>query len=143
MAKAEIDKEIILLDGIHLIQKTARRVEIGLSNFHLNFETLPAFEQSIITKNGTLFYSGCAVTKNRSDEVGNPRNILDILLSIINLSVQTVEIIKGLPNIQINNKRINHISIEIGLLFLMRKNNCEHCGNVISHDRLIEIRAHC
>ena len=30
-------------------------------------------------------------------EVGNPRYILDLLLSIVNVSVQTVAIVKGLP----------------------------------------------
>jgi predicted helicase len=30
-------------------------------------------------------------------EVGKPRYILDLLLSIINLSVQTVDIVEGLP----------------------------------------------
>ena len=33
-------------------------------------------------------------------EVGNPRYILDLLLSIINVSVQTVEIVKGLPKLK-------------------------------------------
>jgi predicted helicase len=33
-------------------------------------------------------------------EVGNPRYILDLLLSIINVSVQTVEIVKGLPKVK-------------------------------------------
>lgn len=32
-------------------------------------------------------------------EVGNPRYILDLLLSVINVSVQTVEIVEGLPKI--------------------------------------------
>lgn len=32
-----------------------------------------------------------------AEEVGNPRYILDLLLSIINVSVQTVDIVKGLP----------------------------------------------
>lgn len=32
-------------------------------------------------------------------EVGNPRYILDLLLSIINVSMQTVEIVKGLPKV--------------------------------------------
>lgn len=32
-----------------------------------------------------------------ADEVGNPRYILDLLLSIINVSVQTVEIVEDLP----------------------------------------------
>jgi predicted helicase len=33
-------------------------------------------------------------------EVGNPRYILDLLLSVINLSVQTVAIVKGLPEVK-------------------------------------------
>ncbi len=37
---------------------------------------------------------------NWADEVGNPRYILDLLLSIINVSVQTVEIVKGLPKVK-------------------------------------------
>jgi hypothetical protein len=32
-------------------------------------------------------------------ETGNPRYILDLLLSVINVSVQTVEIVNALPNI--------------------------------------------
>lgn len=35
-----------------------------------------------------------------SKEVGNPRYILDLLLSIINVSVQTVDIIEGLPKLE-------------------------------------------
>lgn len=33
-------------------------------------------------------------------EVGNPRYILDLLLSIINVSVQTVDIVNGLPKVK-------------------------------------------
>jgi len=33
-------------------------------------------------------------------EVGNPRYILDLLLSIINVSVQTVDIVNGLPKLE-------------------------------------------
>ena len=42
------------------------------------------------------------ITNNPNDwaeEVGNPRYILDLLLSVINLSVQTVDIVNGLPKI--------------------------------------------
>jgi len=35
-----------------------------------------------------------------ADEVGKPRYILDLLLSVINLSVQTVEIVEGLPKVR-------------------------------------------
>jgi predicted helicase len=37
-----------------------------------------------------------------ADEVGNPRYILDLILSVINVSVQTVEIVKGLPKLDFN-----------------------------------------
>ena len=35
-----------------------------------------------------------------ADEVGNPRYILDLLLSIINVSVQTVDLVNGLPKLE-------------------------------------------
>lgn len=35
-----------------------------------------------------------------SEEVGNPRYILDLLLSVINVSVQTVDIVAGLPKVK-------------------------------------------
>ena len=35
-----------------------------------------------------------------ADEVGNPRYILDLILSIINVSVQTVEIVNNLPKVK-------------------------------------------
>ena len=35
-----------------------------------------------------------------SEEVGNPRYILDLILSVINVSVQTVEIVKNLPKMK-------------------------------------------
>lgn len=36
---------------------------------------------------------------NWAEEVGNPRYILDVLLSVINVSVQTVDIVDGLPTV--------------------------------------------
>lgn len=42
------------------------------------------------------------ITNNPNDwskEVGNPKYILDLLLSIINVSVQTVDIVEGLPKV--------------------------------------------
>lgn len=35
-----------------------------------------------------------------ADEVGNPKYILDLLLSVINVSVQTVDIVNGLPKLK-------------------------------------------
>lgn len=46
---------------------------------------------------------GSGIKNNPNDwavEVGNPRYILDLLLSVINVSVQTVEIVKGLPKVK-------------------------------------------
>ena len=43
------------------------------------------------------------ITNNPNDwskEVGNPKYILDLLLSIINVSVQTVDIVEGLPKLK-------------------------------------------
>jgi len=39
-----------------------------------------------------------------SDEVNNPRYILDLLLSVINVSVQTVDIVESLPKIEFGKK---------------------------------------
>ncbi len=42
------------------------------------------------------------ITNNPNDwaeEVGNPKYILDLLLSVINVSVQTVDIVEGLPKV--------------------------------------------
>ena len=42
------------------------------------------------------------ITNNPNDwatETGNPRYILDLLLSVINVSVQTVDIVNDLPKI--------------------------------------------
>jgi len=36
-------------------------------------------------------------------EIGNPRYILDLLLSIINVSVQTVDIVNSLPKLEFEN----------------------------------------
>ena len=49
-------------------------------------------------------YKKCGIKNDPNDwsaEVGNPRYILDLLLSVINVSVQTVEIVKGLPKVKL------------------------------------------
>ena len=42
-----------------------------------------------------------------ADEVGNPRYILDLLLSVINLSIQTVDIVAGLPAITFETEKVD------------------------------------
>ena len=41
-----------------------------------------------------------------ADEVGNPRYILDLLLSVINLSCQTVDIVNSLPKLNFEEEKI-------------------------------------
>lgn len=41
------------------------------------------------------------IQKDCAEEGGNPRYILDLLLSIINMSVQTLEIMEGLPKMKL------------------------------------------
>jgi len=45
-----------------------------------------------------------------AEETKKPRYILDMLLSVINLSVQTVEIVEGLPKVNFENagEKIQH-----------------------------------
>lgn len=49
-------------------------------------------------------------------EVGNPRYILDLLLSVINVSVQTVEIVKGLPKLEFDIKNEEKVFTELDLI---------------------------
>jgi predicted helicase len=54
----------------------------------------------IIERYQVTTHKESGITNDPNDwakEVGNPRYILDLLLSIINVSVQTVEIVEGLP----------------------------------------------
>ncbi|MCG2461462.1 DEAD/DEAH box helicase family protein [Flavobacteriaceae bacterium F89] len=47
-----------------------------------------------------------------AEEVGNPRYILDLLLSIINVSVQTVEIVESLPKLEFGEETESNQEIE-------------------------------
>ena len=40
-----------------------------------------------------------------ADEVGNPRYILDLLLSVINVSIQTVDIVAGLLKVEFETEK--------------------------------------
>jgi predicted helicase len=42
-----------------------------------------------------------------AEEVGNPRYILDLLLSVINVSVQTVDIVNSLPKVDFGTEKID------------------------------------
>jgi predicted helicase len=49
-----------------------------------------------------LYFKESQITNNPNDwsaETGNPKYILDLLLSVINVSVQTVDIVEGLPKV--------------------------------------------
>lgn len=86
-----------------------------LYNRQINIEHIPAeaYEYVINGKSAIEWIMECYRVKNGdkksgvkndpnnwSAEVGNPRYILDLLLSVINVSVQTVEIVKGLPKVK-------------------------------------------
>jgi predicted helicase len=56
------------------------------------------------------------ITNNPNDwaeEVGNPRYILDLLLSIINVSVQTVDIVNGLPKVDFGAETSNGNEVKL------------------------------
>jgi predicted helicase len=62
----------------------------------------PAIEW-IMERYAVTTHKESGITNNPNDwadEVGNPRYILDLLLSIINVSVQTVDIVEGLPKVK-------------------------------------------
>ena len=86
-----------------------------LYNSQITIEHIPAeaYEYVINGKSAIEWIMECYWVKNGdkksgikndpnnwSAEVGNPRYILDLLLSVINVSVQTVEIVKGLPKVK-------------------------------------------
>lgn len=48
-----------------------------------------------------------------ANEVGNPRYILDLLLSIINVSVQTVDIVNSLPKVDFGTGPIEQIEVKM------------------------------
>ncbi len=57
----------------------------------------------IMERYAVTTHKDSGITNDPNDwaaEVGNPRYILDLLLSIINVSVQTVEIVKSLPKVK-------------------------------------------
>ena len=88
--------------------------ETIIYNSHITIENIPAkaYEYVVNGKSAIEWimerykittHKDSGITNNPNDwatEVGNPRYILDLLLSIINVSVQTVEIVEGLPELK-------------------------------------------
>ena len=77
-------------------------------NSKITIENIPAkaYEYVVNGKSAIEWimerYQVIGITNDPNDwakEVGNPKYILDLLLSIINVSVQTVEIVEGLPKV--------------------------------------------
>lgn len=50
-----------------------------------------------VTKSPPTRKAASAVTPTTGSEVGNPSYILDLLLSVISVSIKTMKIVKGLP----------------------------------------------
>ncbi len=62
----------------------------------------------IMERYATTTHKESGITNDPNDwatEVGNPRYILDLLLSVINVSVQTVEIVNNLPKVDFDSKK--------------------------------------
>lgn len=63
----------------------------------------------IMERYAVTIHKDSGIKNNPNDwarEVGNPRYILDLLLSVINVSVQTVEIVEGLPRLEFETTNI-------------------------------------
>lgn len=79
------------------------------------------------------------ITNNPNDwaeEVGNPRYILDLLLSIINVSVQTVDIVKALPKIEFEEKIVN----EVETIVPLKSNEQQLMKSYTLHDPIYNIQ---
>jgi len=104
-----IEKKNFKVDKIRFPKKDQKDTIIFNSNIILENIPLEAYEYIVNGKSAiewvmeryqisTHKESGIKNDPNDwAEEVGNPKYILDLLLSVINVSVQTVEIVKGLP----------------------------------------------
>lgn len=109
-------------DGNHYIVDKMRFPKKGqkdtiIYNSHITVSNIPekAYEYVVNGKSAIEWimeryrvttHKGSGIKNNPNDwatEVGNPRYILDLLLSIINVSVQTVDIVKSLPKLKFDN----------------------------------------
>jgi predicted helicase len=85
-----------------------------LYNSHISIEKIPAEAYEYIVNGKSAIewvMERYAITTHKdsgirndpndwAEELGNPRYILDLLLSVIRLSVETVEVVKGLPEVK-------------------------------------------
>lgn len=95
-ANHKIDKRDIIFNDQILIQNIPAKAYQYIVNGKSAIEWI--MERYQITT-----HKDSGITNNPNDwatEVGNPRYILDLLLSIINVSVQTVDIVDGLPKVK-------------------------------------------
>ena len=83
----------------------------ALADLHLNYENISAHPDVRETQSDPFEHGQSAVTTHKDGgitnnpndwacENRNPRYIIDLLHSVINLSVQTVGIVKNLPDVE-------------------------------------------
>jgi len=106
------EKEYFIVDNMRFPQKGQKDTIIYNSKITVSNIPITAYEYVINGKPAIEWVmeryqvkvdKACGIKNDPNDwakEVGNPRYILDLLLSIINVSVQTVEIVKGLPKLE-------------------------------------------
>lgn len=58
------------------------------------------YKRTLMKRYQITTHKDSGITNDWSAEVGNPRYILDLLLSVINLSVESVKLVKGLPGVK-------------------------------------------
>lgn len=107
-----IEKKNFVVEKMRFPKKDQK--EAILFNSSITIENIPAKAYEYIVNGKSAIewimeryqvstHKESGITNDPNDwakEVGNPRYILDLLLSIINVSVQTVEIVEGLPKIK-------------------------------------------
>lgn len=106
------DKNNFLVDKMKFPKKNQK--DTIIYNNHIVISNIPekAYEyivngksaiEWILERYQVTTHKDSGITNNPNDwatEVGNPRYILDLLLSIINVSVQTVDIVNNLPKLK-------------------------------------------
>jgi uncharacterized protein with ParB-like and HNH nuclease domain len=79
------------------------KISTILDNIDSGHMALPEFQRGYIWNRNQVKTDKKSGIKNDPNdwatEVGNPRYILNLLLSIINVSIQTNEIVRGLPGV--------------------------------------------
>lgn len=115
MNKEELEYVHYRVDKMRFPRKDQK--DTIIYNSHITIENIPleAYDYVVNGKSAIEWimeryqvttHKESGITNNPNDwslEVGKPTYILDLLMSIINVSMQTVAIVKGLPKVKFEN----------------------------------------